>query len=332
MDRPGRGKTLLIFLCVALLIGLVAACSGPSREQNQQGGAAPNASVPETSPGTPVGRPPGQTLSVFVSILPQAYFVERIGGDRVSVEVMVKPGQDPHTFEPTPQQMARLASADAFFGIGVEFENTLIPRIQSTMKELALVDCREGIHLRQMEANGHHEGDEAGEGHTEEEHEGTDPHIWLSVRNAIRFSATMHEALVRLDPDGKETYDRGYRDLVEDLEALDRRIAGLLEPVEGKTFFVFHPSFGYFADDYGLNQVAVETGGSQPSARQLARLIEEAREQGVQVLFVQPQFSQKSAETIAAEIGGAVVPIDPLARDYIDNLEKMARAVEEGLR
>ena len=102
--------------------------------------------------------------------------------------------------------------------------------------------------------------------------------------------------------------------------------------MEGRSFFVFHPSFGYFADDYGLEQVAVETGGSEPSARQLARLIREARDAEVRVIFVQPQFSRKSAETIASEIGGAVVPIDPLARDYIENLERMARAVEEGLR
>ena len=142
----------------------------------------------------------------------------------------------------------------------------------------------------------------------------------------------MHEALVRLDPEGREIYGRGYGDLVEDLQSLDRRIARILEPVKGEPFFVFHPSFGYFAEDYGLQQIAVETGGAEPSARQLARLIEEARERGVRVIFVQPQFSQKSAETIASEIGGAVVPIDPLARDYVENLGKMARAVEEGLR
>ena len=102
--------------------------------------------------------------------------------------------------------------------------------------------------------------------------------------------------------------------------------------MKGKPFFVFHPSFGYFADDYGLEQIAVETGGSEPSARQLARLIDQARSSDVRVIFVQPQFSRKSAETVAAEIGGAVIPIDPLARDYIENLEQMARAVEEGLR
>ncbi len=269
-------------------------------------------------------------IGVFVSILPQAYFAERIAGERVRVEVMVKPGQDPHTFEPTPQQMARLAEAEAFFRIGVEFENTLMPRIESTMKELVVVDCREGIRLRRIESEEHDTGELAGE--QKGEHEGSDPHVWLSVRNAIRIAATMHQALVRLDPEGREFYDTGYGELVEELKALDRRISGILAPVKGRAFFVFHPSFGYFADDYGLEQIAVETGGAEPSARQLTRLIEQARRSGVRVIFVQPQFSQKSAETIAAEIGGAVVPIDPLARDYIDNLEKMALAVEGGLR
>ena len=319
MVRPRRGKTAFIISAAALLVGLAAPSPGFSGGQRQTGLPAAGTSPPGAAPAA------GGGLSVFVSILPQAYFVERIGAERLSVEVMVKPGQDPHTFEPTPQQMARLAEAAAFFRIGAEFENSLIPRIESTMEGLVVVDCRKDIRLRQMDA---HEA----EGHEGVGYEGTDPHIWLSVRNAVRIAGTMHEALVRLDPAGKEIYDRGYHGLVEDLEALDRRIAEILAPVEGKPFFVFHPSFGYFADDYGLEQIAVQTGGAEPSARQLARLIEEARSSEVRVIFVQPQFSRKSAEAIAAEIDGAVVPIDPLARDYIENLEKMARAVEEGLR
>jgi zinc transport system substrate-binding protein len=279
-------------------------------------------------------------LSVFVSIMPQAYFVERVGADRVRVEVLVKPGQDPHTFEPTPQQMARLAEAEVFFRIGVEFENSLMPRIQSIMKGLEVVDCRKGIRLRQMKNHGHDEEhgekEPAGDGHEAGGHgdyrEGSDPHVWLSVSNAIQISATIHEALVRIDPGRKELYDRGYRELVADLEALDRRIAEILAPVRGKPLFVFHPAFGYFAEDYGLQQIAVETGGAEPSARQLAGLIDRAKEEGVKVIFVQPQFSQASAQTIAAEIGGAVVPIDSLAPNYVENLEQMAHTVEEALR
>jgi zinc transport system substrate-binding protein len=306
MTEGHRRKTGLMVLVAALLVGLaspIPSFAGGRQETGQK------------------------TLSVFVSILPQVYFVERIGAGRVQAEVMVSPGQSPHSFEPAPQQMARLSRAKAFFRIGVEFENSLIPRIESTMKGLEVVDCREGIRLRQMEAHEHEEGEEH-----HHEHEGADPHVWLSVRNAIQISSTIHQALVRLDPQGKAVYDRGYQELVKDLQALDHRLAGILAPVKGKPFFVFHSAFGYFADDYGLEQIAVETGGSEPSARELARLIEEAKAKGVRVIFVQPQFSRKSAEAIAAEIGGAVVPIDPLARDYIENLERMARAVQEGLQ
>ena len=272
-----------------------------------------------------------KTLSVFVSILPQAYFVERIGGESVTVEALVTPGQSPHTFEPTPQQMARLAEADLYFRIGVGFENSLMPRIESTIRGLPVADSREGLRLREIEGHHHDEEDEHEE-EGEDDHEGDDPHVWLSVRNAIHMAGTMRDALVRLDPEGKAAYEAGHRSLVADLEALDRRITAILAPVRGRPLFVFHPAFGYFADDYGLEQIAVETGGAEPSARQLARLIEEAREHGVRVLFVQPQFSQKTAEVVAREINGAVVPIDPLARDYIANLERMALAVEEGLR
>ncbi|MBN1838171.1 MAG: zinc ABC transporter substrate-binding protein [Spirochaetales bacterium] len=307
MTTGRKTKTGLLVLVAALLAWLASPIPSSAGGQEETGDA---------------------TISVFVSILPQAFFVERIGGERVRVETMVTPGQSPHTFEPSPQQMARLAEAKLYFRIGVEFENSLMPRIESTMTSLEVVDCREGIRLRQMAAHGH-DDEEDGEDH---HHEGADPHIWLSVRNAVRIAATMRDALIRLDPAGRSDYERGYRELVEDLEALDRRIAAILAPVKGKPLFVFHPAFGYFADDYGLVQIAVETGGSEPSARQLAHLIEEAREEGVRVVFVQPQFSRQSAETVAAEIGGAVVPIDALARDYLGNLERMARAVEEGLR
>ena len=307
-ESHGR-KTGLLLLMAALLVGL----TGPT--PSFAGGRQ------ET----------GQTtLRVFVSILPQAYFVERIGAGRVKVEAMVAPGQSPHSYEPTPQQMARLAEARAFFRIGVEFENSLIPRIQSTMKDLEMVDCREGLRLRRMEAHEHEEEEQEAEEH--HDHVATDPHVWLSVRNAIQIAGTMHRALLRLDPQGKTVYDQGYQQLVKGLQALDQRLAGILAPVKGKPFFVFHPAFGYFADDYGVEQIAVEIGGVEPSARELSHLISEARQKGVRVVFVQPQFSRKSAETIAAEIGGAVVPLDPLARDYIENLERIARAVQEGLK
>jgi zinc transport system substrate-binding protein len=146
------------------------------------------------------------------------------------------------------------------------------------------------------------------------------------------MAATIRDTLVRLDPGGRETYEDGYRSYTAELEALHRRIGAILAPLKGEILFVYHPAFGYFADAYGLRQVAVETGGAEPSARQLARLIDSARSRGVRVLFVQPQFARTSAEAVAKAIGGAVVPIDALARDYVTNLQRIAGAVEEALR
>jgi zinc transport system substrate-binding protein len=273
-------------------------------------------------------------LQVYVSILPEAEFVERVGGQRVSVEVLVQPGQSPHSFEPTPRQMAGLAGADVYFRIGVEFENALMPRIESTMRELETVDLRRGIRLREIEPH----ADEAGEQHLQDdgnefhEQKGLDPHLWMDPRNAAVVAATIRDTLIRLDPAGREAYEEGYRSYTAGLEALHARIGAILAPLKGETLFVYHPAFGYFADAYGLRQVAVETGGSEPSARQLARLIDTARAKGVRVLFVQPQFASTRAEAVAKAIGGAVVPIDALARDYTTNLQRIADAVEEALR
>jgi zinc transport system substrate-binding protein len=272
--------------------------------------------------------PPSQGPVVYVSILPEAQFVERVGAGRVSVEVLVQPGQNPHSFEPTPRQMAALSEADVYFRIGVEFENTLIPRIGSTMHKLALVDLREGIRMREIEP------DTSGldtEHQQEPAHGGLDPHIWMDPRNVAVMAVTIRDALIRLDPDGRQAYEEGCRSYTAELEALHARIAHALAPLAGRTLFVYHPAFGYFADAYRLEQVAVEIRGAEPSARQLAQLIDAARDKGVRVLFVQPQFSRVGADAVARAINGAVVPIDALARDYAGNLERIAAAVEGAL-
>jgi zinc transport system substrate-binding protein len=272
--------------------------------------------------------PPSQGPVVYVSILPEAHFVERVGAGRVSVEVLVQPGQNPHSFEPTPRQMAALSGADVYFRIGVEFENTLIPRIGSTMHKLALVDLREGLRMREIEP------DESGldTAHQQEPaHGGLDPHIWMDPRNVAVMAVTIRDALIRLDPEGRQAYEEGCRSYTAELEALHARIAHALAPLAGRTLFVYHPAFGYFADAYRLEQVAVEIRGAEPSARQLAQLIDAARDKGVRVLFVQPQFSRVGADAVARAINGAVVPIDALAQDYAGNLERIAAAVEEAL-
>lgn len=269
-------------------------------------------------------------LKVFVSILPQKYFVEKVGGDLVKVDVLVGPGQSPATYEPTPKQMAELARAKAFFAIGVPFENRLTPKIRSGFRNLTLVDTRKGIELLSMEAEHGHDHKEAADDHDHEA--GTpDPHIWLDPILVKKQAATIGAALSKMDPANAGSYERNLKSFQADLDRVNAKIAKALAPVKGKEIFVFHPAYGYFAHRYGLKQEAVETGGKEPSARALARLIERAKAEGVRVIFVQPQFDRKNAETVAKAIGGAVVSLDPLAPDYIKNLEDMAEKVASAL-
>ncbi len=256
-------------------------------------------------------------LSLFVSIQPQAYFVERVGGSYVEVEVLVGPGQSPATFEPTPKQMARLTRADAYFRIGVPFEKRLLAKIQTAFPDLRVIDTHQGIKLRTME-HGHHNG-------------GFDPHIWLDPKLVKVQAASVCEELCRLDPANAAEYKESLSAFRADLDEVDARISRALEPLKGRKFYVFHPSYGYFGDAYGLTQVAVEVEGKEPGARQLADLMDQAREDSVKVIFVQPQFSAKSAEAVAKAIGGTVVPLDPLARDYLKNLEDIAGKIVQGL-
>lgn len=260
----------------------------------------------------------GQRLRVFVTIPPQAYFVERVGGDQVSVQVLVPPGQSPHTYEPTPAQMAALESADVYFRIGVPMEQALVPKLQHGSARVRVVDTRQGITLRRMEDQ--HAG------------EGDDPHIWLDPKLVRIQARTICDALVNLDPQHADQYRANSDAFVTDLDALDAKLAAALAPLRGRQILVFHPSFGYFADAYGLRQVAIEVQGKEPSPRQLQQIIARARRERVKVIFVQPEFSARSAQAIAAELGATLVTLDPLSRDYLHNLEGIAGQIAGALQ
>lgn len=270
---------------------------------------------------------------VFVSVLPQAYLAERIANGNADVDVLVGPGQDPHTYEPTPKQMTRLSQARVFFRVGVPFEDTLLPKL-SSIQQLRIVDTRQGITLIPMVE--HHEGEDKADAHAEaahhEHHENElDPHIWISPRLAKMQAQTICQTLAEIDPTHKAAYEKNLQQLQAELDGLDAQIAAALAPIKGKTFFVFHPAFGYFAQDYGLKQEAVETGGKVPGPKHVKELIDRARSEGVHVIFVQPQFSEQAARTIAQQIGGVVVPIDPLSKDYVANLQEVARKIRDAL-
>jgi zinc transport system substrate-binding protein len=269
----------------------------------------------------------------FVSILPQAYLLERIGGEKIEVSVMVPPGKSPATYEPTPRQVMELGEAQAFFTLGVPFEANFLPSLKSTLPDLPLVDSASGIKRRHLESH-HHEEENHGEAEQQEDHheEGTlDPHVWLSPILAKTIAQNMAETLINKDPANKDVYESNLNTLLADLDALDKELTELLAPIKGETLFVYHPSFGYFADRYGLEQEAIELGGKEPSPADLEKVIEEAREDGVHVVLVQPEFSLSSAQAVAKAIDGAVIPVETLNGDYLKNLKDLAQHLRESL-
>lgn len=273
-----------------------------------------------------------ETMTVFASIQPQAFFIERIGGERVAVQAMVQPGHSPATYEPTPRQMADLSRARLYFRIGVAFENSFLRKISSTMDTLRIIDTRHGVPMRTMASHVHGEADHHHHWHPHSEHTAmTDPHIWLDPNRVKIQAQTIADALSQADPAGKETYSKNLAAFITELDDLDGKIRQILEPVTGRTFMVFHPSWGYFADAYGLRQEPIEFEGKDPSARHLAQIIDTARSENIKVIFVQPQFSRSKADAVAAAINGTVLTIDPLARNYIENLESAARAIRDAL-
>ena len=267
----------------------------------------------------------GEKVSVFVSILPQKYFVERIGAGQVAVSLLVGPGRSPETYEPTPQQMARLSRAQLFFRIGAPFEQAWMDRVRRNNPSLRIIDNRDGIALRELESAG--DGDDADHGH--KHFEGKDPHIWTSPPLVKQISAQIRDALVAAAPAYRDAFEANYARFAAELEALDREIQNRVAPLQQRSFMVFHPAWGYFADTYGLQQVPIEVAGKSPGPRALGHLIETARNEGIRVVFVQAQFSDRAARAVAQAIGGRVEAIDPLAYDFLANLRQVANLIAE---
>jgi zinc transport system substrate-binding protein len=265
---------------------------------------------------------PGDKLAVTVSIAPQKYFLERIGGDRVRVNVMVEPGNDPHTYEPKPEQLRQLSQSKAYFSIGINLEQAWMNRLSAANQNLLVVDTSRGIQLlpiseslpRKEKQDKHHK-----------EEENLDPHIWLSPKRVKQQGKTIYDALVKLDPQNKVKYKENLDNFLKDIDALDAEIRQQLKGAKHHKFMVFHPEWGYFAKDYGLEMIPIEIGGTEPSAAELAELITKAKKDDIKIIFAQPEFSKKSAEVIAKEIGGEVILIRALSPDWMNNLRQVSK-------
>lgn len=274
---------------------------------------------------------------IFVSIPPQKIIAERVAGKGAAVGVLVGPGQSPHTYSPSSRQMAEIGGADVFFIVGLPFESVLIEKIAQTVPTLAIVDCTDGIVRRLVvEEAGHLHGQSGTEAHGTiaggQRHEcghgcahsdGTDPHVWLAPKNLVLMAGHMRDALSRLVPERKDEFAENCAGLAAELVALDAEIVEKLAGFRGRSVYVFHPAFGYFTDGLGLVQKAVEVDGKAPTGRELARIIAEAKADGIGTIFVQSQFDRKTAQAIADAIGAGVETLDPLAADVVANFRDM---------
>jgi len=278
-------------------------------------------------------------MNVVVSLGPQKYFVQQIGKDLVDIQVMIPPGADLHTYEPRPKQMVALARARLYFAIGIEFEKARLDDLSRTNPQLVVISTDRDIEKMPMDSHQHsdthqaHVPETAGD-HDNEHHEagGLDPHIWLSPPLVRRQAGTIVRALQEIDPAHLSIYQENYEIFIGEIDKLDAELKAIFAGQRGMQFMVFHPAWGYFADAYGLQQLPVEIEGKDPKPAQLRELIEHARENDIRVVFVQPQFSAKSARLVAREIGGQVVSADPLAEDWAANLRKVARQIKDQAR
>lgn len=266
--------------------------------------------------------------NVIVSIAPQKTFVQKIAKDMADITLMVTPGNSPHSYEPKPSQMIALSKADIYFSIGVEFEEAWLGKFQSQNPHLQFVNLSEGIAKIKMSGHHHHEDEHDDGGKDEHHHNGLDPHTWTSPKNVAIMAKTIYTSLAQIDPKNKDFYKVNFDQFLKEIAATDKEIRELLKTTKPKAkFMVFHPSWGYFANEYNLTQFAVEVEGKSPKPKEMIMIIEEAKEEQVKVIFTQPEFSDKSARIIAKEANVEVKKISPLSVQWSQNLIDMAKAI-----
>ena len=236
--------------------------------------------------------------------------MREVAGERVDILVMVPSGRSPHTYKPSPAQLEKLRRVEIYFAVGseIEFERIWMGKLKEINPKMRIINCSEGILFLD-----------------------DDPHVWLSPRNAKIMVENICRAFVDFDPQNRDLYIKN-RDLyIEELDELDGELKRAFAKLKKRKFLVFHPAWAYFAKDYGLEQIAVEIEGGEPGPRDLERLVEMARREGMKVIFASPGFEAERARAIAEAIGGRVEIADPLASDYVSNLRRVSDALVRAL-
>ncbi len=267
------------------------------------------------------------TSQITVSILPQKYFVEKITKDKFEINVMVQPGASPHTYEPKTSQMKALAASKVYFSTGVSFEHVWLDKFKKNAKKTLFVDLSNGIEKLAMAEHEHHDEHkhEAKDNHDGEDR--LDPHIWLDPILVKIQAKNIYDTMLKVDAQNADFYKENYDQFIKELDELDANLKTILAPFKDKAFMVFHPSWGYFAKRYDLVQIPIELQGKEPKPNELVELIKDAKEHNIKIVFVSPQFSQKSAKTISQNIDAKVATINPMVENWSEGLIMTAKEI-----
>lgn len=257
-------------------------------------------------------------LNIIVSIQPQMAFVKKIGGNHIHPTLMVLAGKSPHNYEPKPLQMIDISKADLYLAIDVEFEKIWLPKFKSQNSKLQVVDISKDINKTSINDDHTHHGY-------------LDPHIWVDPMNVKIIARNITNALCSIDANNSHDYQKNLENYLYELDVLDNKIKKILEKTpKNSKFMVFHPSWGYFARRYGLEQIAIEVEGKSPKPKEIIAILKEAKKEKIKAIFTQPEFSDKSATIIANELKINVIKTSPLAKNWGQNLKNLANAIADG--
>lgn len=258
----------------------------------------------------------GEKTRISVSIAPLRYAVEALVDTNAVINVLTPDGASPETYQLTPKQVADLNESQLYVRVGsLGFENTQMRKVTQNMPHLLSVSSSRGIIPLK-----HSHGDEM---------ESEDPHVWMSPVNMKVIAHNVLRVLEAIDTVHGETYAKRFHLFAHRMDSIDSSIRQKLKSVKSRTFLIYHPALGYYAKSYGLRQLSVQHDGKEPSADHLARLIQECRREGVRVVFIQKEYSGKTARLVAEEIGARVVEINPLSADWEQEITRLTDALCE---
>ncbi len=258
-----------------------------------------------------------ERITVFVSVAPQKQFVERIGGEYIDVYIMLPPEQSPETYSPSPRMLATLADAQLYFQIGVPFEKNWTRAIQSANRNIRIVSCCEQyVHT---------------DSPAEDDPDHHDMHIWTSPLYVKELAGEILDELLYFIPEQKEYLLSNYHAFISDLDRLDSDIRSKLLTRRTDYFIVSHAAWSYFAEGYGLQQLSLEKNGRESGPRSISALIRMARRENLRTVFVQEQYETPFVKSLAGELEARIVKLDPLAENYLENMQLVTDRVAEAL-